>query len=88
MKIAIIGSGYVGLPLAIAFSKHYKVICFDININRVKELKKGNDLNKQHTKKEVLQKKIIYTSDVNLLKNINIFIITVPTPINNSTSQT
>ena len=84
MKIAIIGSGYVGLPLAIAFSKHYKVICFDININRVKELKKGNDLNKQHTKKEVLQKKIIYTSDVNLLKNINIFIITVPTPINNS----
>jgi len=84
MKIAIIGSGYVGLPLAIAFSKHYKVICFDININRVKELKKGNDLNKQHTKKEVLQKKIIYTSDVNLLKNSNIFIITVPTPINSS----
>ena len=42
MKIAIIGSGYVGLPLAIALSKKNKVVCFDKNVARVKELKKGN----------------------------------------------
>jgi len=84
MKIGIIGSGYVGLPLAIAFAKYHPVVCFDININRIKELKKGIDLNKQHSKKEVLQKKLIYTFDSSSLKKIDIFIITVPTPIKKS----
>ena len=82
MNIAIIGAGYVGLPLAIAFSKNYQVICYDVNIKRIKALKKGNDYNKQHNKKEILKKKLIFTDDSNLLKNKDIYIITVPTPIN------
>ncbi len=81
MKIAIIGSGYVGLPLSIAFSKYYSVIAYDINQKRVKDLIKGIDSNKQHSKKEILKKKLIFTSNKNLLKDSNIYIITVPTPI-------
>jgi UDP-N-acetyl-D-galactosamine dehydrogenase len=81
MKIAIVGAGYVGLPLAIAFAKYYPVTCYDINENRIKELRKGKDSNKQHFKKEILQKKIIFTNDSGLLCNKDIFIITVPTPI-------
>ena len=52
MNIAVIGGGYVGLPLAIAFAKYYSVICYDINNERIKELKKGQDSNKQHSKKK------------------------------------
>ena len=50
-KIAIIGAGYVGLDLAIAFSKKFSVICYDINNFRIQNLKKGLDVNKQHKKK-------------------------------------
>ncbi len=81
MKIAIIGSGYVGLPLSIAFSKYYSVISYDINQKRVKDLLKGIDSNQQHRKKEILKKKLIFTSNKNLLKDNDIYIITVPTPI-------
>jgi UDP-N-acetyl-D-galactosamine dehydrogenase len=81
MKIAIIGSGYVGLPLSIAFSKYYSVIAYDINQKRVKDLLKGIDSNQQHRKKEILKKKLIFTSNKNLLKDNDIYIITVPTPI-------
>ena len=83
MKIAIIGSGYVGLPLAIALSKKNKVVCFDKNVARVKELKKGFDINKQHKRVEILQNKITFTENEFYLKKIDSFIITVPTPINN-----
>tara|TARA_X000000950_G_scaffold50596_1_gene59570 strand:- start:13478 stop:14758 length:1281 start_codon:yes stop_codon:yes gene_type:complete len=84
MSIAIIGSGYVGLPIAISFAKFYDVVCFDVDRKRIKELKKGIDSNKQHLKNEILQKRLIYTSSSYLLKNIDIFIITVPTPIHDS----
>jgi UDP-N-acetyl-D-galactosamine dehydrogenase len=82
MKIAIIGAGYVGLPLAIAFSKRYQVICYDVDKFRINNLQKGNDANKQHFKKEILQKKLIFTNDPKLLSKRDIYIITVPTPIN------
>jgi UDP-N-acetyl-D-glucosamine/UDP-N-acetyl-D-galactosamine dehydrogenase len=82
MNLSIIGAGYVGLPLAIAFSKFFKVQCFDIDVRRIKELKSGNDLNNQHSKKEIKNKKLIFSCDPNTLKNSDIFIITVPTPIN------
>jgi UDP-N-acetyl-D-galactosamine dehydrogenase len=81
MNIAIIGAGYVGLPLAIAFAKHHSVVCYDINSERIEGLQKGNDLNKQHIKKEILQKRLIFTNDHEKLKKKDIFIITVPTPI-------
>jgi UDP-N-acetyl-D-galactosamine dehydrogenase len=82
MTIAVIGAGYVGLPLAIAFAKHYSVICYDINKNRISELLRGIDSNKQYSKKEFLNKKLIFTNHQNLLEKANIYIITVPTPIN------
>ncbi|MDC0351124.1 nucleotide sugar dehydrogenase, partial [Candidatus Pelagibacter sp.] len=84
MTIAIIGAGYVGLPLAIAFAKKYKVLCYDISKNRVENLNKGIDTNKQHSKKEIIQKNLIFTHNENLLKDINVYIITVPTPIDES----
>ena len=84
MRLAIIGAGYVGLPLALAFARFHSVICYDINSVRIKKLQNGIDSNKQHLKKEILKKIIIFTSNPDLLKKIDIYIITVPTPINKS----
>ena len=81
MKIAVIGSGYVGLPLSIAFSKYHSVISYDVNKKRVRELEKGFDCNQQHSKKEILHKKLTFTSNLDLLKNRDVYIVTVPTPI-------
>ena len=82
-KIAIIGLGYVGLPLAIGFSKKYEVIGFDINKKRVKDLSNGNDsTNEIVNKKDLLNQNIIYSSDPRSMKGSNFYIITVPTPTN------
>jgi len=81
-KIAVVGLGYVGLPLAVEFSKKRDVIGFDINKDRINELKKGFDVTGELSKKELNQDLFItYTDNLNILKNCNIFIITVPTPI-------
>lgn len=90
-KIAIIGLGYVGLPLAIEFAAHYPVIGFDINKERVEELNNGQDrtLEADITKlenvlklaKDAKEKGLICTSSLEILKTANIFIVTVPTPI-------
>ena len=83
-KIAIIGLGYVGLPLAHAFSKKYKLVGLDINPNRVSELKRGFDrtleLNKAEVK-EAIENGMEFTTNIEDVKDCNIFIITVPTPI-------
>ncbi|MGG5901832.1 nucleotide sugar dehydrogenase, partial [Sphingobacterium daejeonense] len=83
-KIAIIGLGYVGMPLAVEFSKKYKVFGFDINNKRVEELSCGFD-HTQEVNPIDLQKSINnslwFTSDLNDLKDCNIYIVTVPTPI-------
>jgi UDP-N-acetyl-D-galactosamine dehydrogenase len=84
MTIVIIGAGYVGLPLAISFAKYHSVICYDINKKRLEQLQKGYDFNQQHTKKEILKKKLTFTHDFDLLRNKDVYIITVPTPINSS----
>ena len=81
-KIAVIGLGYVGLPLAFEFGKKRKVIGFDIKKDRVDELKKGIDITGELTKQELQDGiKINYTTNVDDIKDCNIFIITVPTPI-------
>ena len=81
-KIAIIGLGYVGLPLAIEFGKKRTVVGFDINQNRIKALKQGVDvtleINKQEFKDAVY---LSFTTNLDDLKTCNIFIVTVPTPI-------
>ena len=84
-KIAIVGLGYVGLPLAIEFSKIYQVVGFDINKKRVKDLSNGSDsTNEIINKQELLNKNIVYSSDPRSMKGSNFFIITVPTPTTKS----
>jgi UDP-N-acetyl-D-galactosamine dehydrogenase len=81
-QIAIIGLGYVGLPLALEFSKKYKVYGFDIDIKRINELKSGVDKTKEVQVQDLHHLSNIYfTNDSNDISNCNIFIITVPTPI-------
>ena len=81
-KIAIIGLGYVGLPLAIEFGKKREVIGFDINKDRIVELKKNNDPTLEITQQEFKDSIYLsFTTNLNDLKNCNIFIVTVPTPI-------
>ena len=85
IKIAIIGLGYVGLPLAHAFSKKYKVIGFDIAKSRVDELNLGYDRTLELSDsqvKEALSYGIKFTNNLNEIADCNIYIVTVPTPIN------
>jgi len=82
-KIAIIGLGYVGLPLAVAFAKQFKVIGFDIKQSRIQELEKGNDVTLE-IRDDLLSsvdKNLSYSSNIEDTKDCNIYIITVPTPI-------
>jgi UDP-N-acetyl-D-galactosamine dehydrogenase len=81
-KIAIIGLGYVGLPLAVAFGEKYQVIGFDINIERIANLKKGMDATLQCTSQEIANaSKLVFTHDLSQIKDASIFIVTVPTPV-------
>ena len=78
-KIAIIGLGYVGLPLALEFSKKYQVIGFDINKDRVNDLRENIDFNLDVNIKKT--DKLQYTYYPEDIKDANIYIITVPTPV-------
>ena len=84
-EIAIVGLGYVGLPLAISLSKKYKVFGFDINKKRIKELKRNfdetNEISKEQLKKS-FKKGFSVSCEKDRLKQSNIYIITVPTPVN------
>ena len=81
-KIAIIGLGYVGLPLAVAFGEKYQVIGFDINAERITNLKNGLDTTLQCTSQEIANaSKLIFTHDLSQIKDCSIFIVTVPTPV-------
>lgn len=82
VKIAVIGLGYVGLPLAVEFGKKYTTIGFDINQARIDELKAGKDHTLEVSIEELaLSNKLEFSSDANYLSSANYFIITVPTPI-------
>lgn len=82
LKIAIIGLGYVGLPLAVEFGKKVSVVGFDIHQKRVDELKSGQDHTLEVSPEELKQAShLSYTADLDDLKDCNFFIVTVPTPI-------
>lgn len=83
MKIGVIGLGYVGLPLAVAFSEKYKVIGFDINQSKIEFYKSGNDLTNEVGDK-LKKSKVEFTSDEKRIKEMDFIIIAVPTPINKS----
>lgn len=82
IKIAVIGLGYVGLPLAVEFGKHHSVVGFDINTSRIAELTSGTDRTLEVSNDELSQAKhLSYSSDIQALSECNFFIVTVPTPI-------
>lgn len=86
-KICIIGLGYVGLPLAHAFSKKYQVVGFDINKPRVDELNSGYDRTLELSGDEVkesITNGMIYSTNMDDIKDCNVYIVTVPTPIDSS----
>ena len=83
-KICIIGLGYVGLPLAHAFSSKYQVVGFDINTKRIEELNNGFDRTEELNEtqvKEAISNGMKFSLDINDIKDCNVFIVTVPTPI-------
>ena len=83
IKIVIIGLGYVGLPLAVEFAKKYKVIGFDINQNRIEELEKNTDTTLEIKDEAIssVRDNLNFTSNINDTKECNIYILCVPTPI-------
>ena len=82
LKIAIIGLGYVGLPLAVEFGKQVPVVGFDIHQKRIDELKSGQDHTLEVSPEELKQSThLTYTADLEELKSCNFYIVTVPTPI-------
>ena len=83
-KIAILGLGYVGLPLAVGLSSSYKILGFDISLERISQLMKGIDKTLEIKKKDLLmclRNNLRLTADFKDLKDCNIFIVTVPTPV-------
>ena len=84
-KLAVIGLGYVGLPLAVEFGKKYETIGFDINPARITELNQGKDSTLEVDKDQLLSaKNLRFTTDISELEDAQIYIVTVPTPIDKS----
>lgn len=81
-KIGVVGLGYVGLPVAVAFGKEHNIIGFDINEGRISSLKSGTDYTNEVTDTELTETSIEFTSDPSKLKDTDFMIVAVPTPIN------
>lgn len=82
-QIAVIGLGYVGLPLAHAFAEHYSTVAYDIDSRRVTEILDGTDSNMALSAEQLASRdKIHYTNDADQLSNCDVYIITAPTPVN------
>lgn len=79
--ISLIGLGYVGLPVAVAFAKRGHVIGFDINMQRITELNKGHDRNHEFSAQTLQNLDILFTYDPHHLKEADFHIIAVPTPV-------
>jgi UDP-N-acetyl-D-galactosamine dehydrogenase len=80
-RIAVIGLGYVGLPLLVEFGKSFKCVGFDINEKRISDLRTGVDLTNELNADELSAVDVKYTSDISDLHDCNVYIVTVPTPI-------
>ena len=82
INIAVIGQGYVGLPLAIEFGKNWPVVGFDINKKRIEELKLGFDGTKEANKSQIKSaKQLRFSYNIDEISKCNVYIVTVPTPI-------
>jgi UDP-N-acetyl-D-glucosamine/UDP-N-acetyl-D-galactosamine dehydrogenase len=83
VRIGIVGLGYVGLPLAVYMARHFPVLGFDVNAQRISELQSGYDRTREVTETEfAAAENISFSADPEALKQVNFFIVTVPTPIN------
>lgn len=84
-RVAVIGLGYVGLPLAVEFGKQYSTIGFDVYAERINELRSGNDRTLEVSREELAESpKLSYSCEASSLSDCNTFIVTVPTPIDNA----
>ena len=82
VKLGVVGLGYVGLPLAVEFGKHYTTLGFDTNHQRIDELRSGVDRTLEVDAKELKQAtKLAYSADIDALRQCNTYIVTVPTPV-------
>jgi UDP-N-acetyl-D-galactosamine dehydrogenase len=84
INIAVVGLGYVGLPLAVALAARYPVVGFDISAQRVASLKQGIDSTHEVDAGQLAAANIDFTSDASQMKDCNVFIVTVPTPIDDA----
>ena len=81
-RIAVIGLGYVGLPLAVEFAKRFPVVGFDINLSRIEDLKSGKDTTMEVNPQELIgNESLVFSNSIGGIKNCNVYIVTVPTPI-------
>ena len=81
-RIGVVGLGYVGLPLAVEFGKHFETIGFDVNPQRVAQLRKGRDSTLEVSAEELrAARQLTFTTDLEGLRRCRVFIVTVPTPI-------
>jgi UDP-N-acetyl-D-galactosamine dehydrogenase len=80
-QIAVVGLGYVGLPVAVAFGRAHRVIGFDINTTRIAELQAGHDRTDEVPAAELAAANILYTHHIEELRGANFFIVAVPTPV-------
>jgi UDP-N-acetyl-D-galactosamine dehydrogenase len=82
IRVGVIGLGYVGLPLAVYLARHFPVIAFDIDAERIAELKRGLDRTREVTDEEFSSaERIAYTAGIEDLKEANFYVVTVPTPV-------
>ncbi|PKD42119.1 Vi polysaccharide biosynthesis UDP-N-acetylglucosamine C-6 dehydrogenase TviB [Methylomonas sp. Kb3] len=83
IKIGMIGLGYVGLPLAVEFGRKYQTVGFDINQHRIQELRAGRDHTLEVSEEELAEAKLLtYSADLQDIADCSVYIVTVPTPIN------
>src|SRR5579864_3821577 len=80
-KLAVIGLGYVGLPIALEFARKISVIGFDINAKRIQMMRNGQDPSKEVDGGEFEGRDIVFTDDLSVLKEARFFIVAVPTPV-------
>src|SRR5689334_19474949 len=82
--IAVVGLGYVGMPVALAFSRKYPTIGFDVNPRRIADLARGHDHNGEHSAEELAAGSIQFTADPEELRKATFFVVAVPTPVDSN----
>ena len=81
-RIGVVGLGYVGLPLAVEFGKHFETVGFDVNPARVAQLRQGRYSTLEVTRGELKEaSRLSFTTELQQLRRSHVFIVTVPTPI-------